>query len=233
MKTYAIISDLHGVLPEIQNNVDALLICGDICPLSFDRDYYMCDFWLKNDFTQYIKKLNCEKVIIIPGNHDFIFWYAYKKISTNSKVIQEYLFGNELNDKLTLLIDDYIIYDNKKIYGTPWCPELKNWAFYGFSAMLDNKFSLIPEDTNILLTHCPPKNEDSGIVLQKCKNQNRDFGCQELTNAISKLNIDYVFCGHIHSGNHNVTYLNNTEIYNVSILDEFYYETYKPLIYLI
>lgn len=234
MKKYIIISDLHGILPEINEQFDCLLICGDICPVQFDRDYYLCLSWLQNDFINYINNLNCEKVILIPGNHDFIFWHIYKNISENSKEIKEYIFNKTNCDKLDILIDDFIIYDNKKIYGTSWCPELKNWAFYGDEETLINKFNMIPKDTNILLTHCPPKVGNAGIVLQKCRNINRDFGCIELTNTLNKLNnLDFVFCGHIHSGEHSETHLNNIKIVNVSILDEFYRFKFNPTRYII
>lgn len=231
MKKYAIISDLHGIFPKIDEQFDCLLICGDICPVQFDRDYYLCLSWLQNDFINYINNLNCEKVIIIPGNHDFIFWNIYKNISLNSKEIQKYIFGDKLINKLNILIDDFIIYDNKKIYGTPWCPNLKYWVFYGTNEILTNKFNMIPDDVDILLTHCPPNIGNAGVVLQKCKNNNRNFGCNELSNALQNKNIKYVFCGHIHSGEHSETYLNNTKVVNVSILDEFYKEYYKPTIY--
>lgn len=39
----------------------------------------------------------------------------------------------------------------------------------------------------------------------------------------------YVFCGHLHTCKDKYLKLDNTEIYNVSILDNNYKEIYKPL----
>lgn len=45
-------------------------------------------------------------------------------------------------------------------------------------------FNQIPNDVDILLTHCPPKIDDYGRVLQVCWNYGKDFGCEELRNVI-------------------------------------------------
>lgn len=47
--------------------------------------------------------------------------------------------------------------------------------------------------------------------------------------AICRVKPRYVFCGHLHTCKDKYLKLDNTEIYNVSILDNEYKEIYKPL----
>ena len=51
MKVTAI-SDLHGNLINIENESDLILICGDISPLEFQRDYKKMTKWFFNDFYE-------------------------------------------------------------------------------------------------------------------------------------------------------------------------------------
>lgn len=54
-------------------------------------------------------------------------------------------------------------------------------------------------------------------------------GGKSLADAISRVQPRYVFCGHLHTCKDKYLKLDNTKIYNVSILDNDYKEIYKPL----
>ena len=54
-------------------------------------------------------------------------------------------------------------------------------------------------------------------------------GGKALADAICKIKPRYVFCGHLHTCKDKYLKLDDTEIYNVSILDNDYKEIYKPL----
>jgi Icc-related predicted phosphoesterase len=164
---------------------------------------------------------------MIWGNHDFV-----GERTMEEGVSQlEFIFGE--NSNIYILNDELKEIDGVKFYGTPWCPNLYNWAFYKPSLELTETFNKIPEDTNILLTHCPPRYGQQGIVLQEGWNQYRNFGCSELQEAIickfgNKEEDTYVFSGHIHSGNHDFEIMNNVYYRNVSIKDEEYHPIYNP-----
>jgi len=57
----------------------------------------------------------------------------------------------------TYLEDSSVTIEGYKIHGSPWTPEFCGWAF-----MLENekdmlkKWKMIPDDTDILITHGPP-----------------------------------------------------------------------------
>jgi hypothetical protein len=77
-----------------------------------------------------------------------------------------------------------------RIYGSPWTPEHGNWAFQYPRTGPNRWKGTIPEDTDILLTHGPPKHHlDLGHL-----------GCSSLLNEVhEKPPLLYVF-GHIHAG---------------------------------
>lgn len=157
MKVTAI-SDLHGNLIDIEP-CDLLLICGDISPLDFQRDYVQMTKWIFNEFQEWIMKIDCPTIILTPGNHDFWFEKIIKQSNT-------YLF-----DKLTILIDGeakvYNSTDDKwyKIYGTPWCKQCGPWAYMTSHAELAKKYEKIPKDVDILITHEASNLAEVGSIM--------------------------------------------------------------------
>ena len=95
---------------------------------------------------------------------------------------------------------------------------------------LENKFDNIPEDTDIILTHDTPMLGDLDLLPPSQWNPKTiHAGGKSLADAICRVQPRYVFCGHLHTCKDKYLKLDNTEIYNVSILDNNYKEIYKPL----
>lgn len=238
-------SDIHGNLPELPP-CDVVCLCGDIVPLMVQRNAIESIAWLSGPFQKWALNLPCEKVIMIWGNHDFIGERLMKYGATdggnitfpfgyNGSKQHDLIFQNDIDEKIVILCDAQYEYKGKVFYGTPWCPNLSSWAFYKDSEGLKDKFSHIPYETDVLLTHCPPKFGQQGVVLETNWNFGRNFGCQELQDAMEhafkfKKVPTYILSGHIHSGNHNM----ESDIYknfyyrNVSLLNENYEVAYKP-----
>lgn len=246
MKIVAI-SDIHGYLPKLQP-CDVVVMCGDILPLNIQRNYEASLAWLSGPFQSWALNLDCKKIVFIAGNHDFVFEQLYNehvhvmgRMATHSALqftperICSTLFqmDDEYDPKLIYLCDSPYIYQGVKFYGIPWCPNLRNWAFYGDSETLREKFNQIPSDFDVLLTHCPPKYGQQGVVLQTNWNFGTDFGCEELQEALVqktmlRSDVCWVLSGHIHSGNHNCEKHGPLIYRNVSIKDEDYNESYQP-----
>ena len=55
------------------------------------------------------------------------------------------------------------------------------------------------------------------------------IGNEQLRDAILEKKVHMNLHGHLHSANHEKELLGETEVYNVSLLDEDYIEAYKPL----
>ena len=179
------------------------------------------------------------------GNHDIVFQrlMAYKKEHCNISVDNEWLeeYAHEyipeylrFPDKLVYLQDSSYWFEDKLFYGSPWCPALSNWAFYKSSSDLINTFGKIPNKVDVLITHTPGSDVfDTGISTFSDGTQ-RHFGSKELSSVIfdsSDRQIGLWLCGHIHSGNHNVsTYNNGMKVVNVSLIDEDYKVAYEPFV---
>ena len=103
MKIVAL-SDLHGTLPTFVPECDVVVIAGDILPLNIQRKIDESICWLCNDFKDWANKLECQKVVFIAGNHDFVFEHFLENKFMNSAEIGEMIFGKN-NSKIVYLCD--------------------------------------------------------------------------------------------------------------------------------
>ena len=115
--------------------------------------------------------------------------------------------------------------DGIKIWGSPWQPEFCNWAFNlprnGWQ--LAEKWNFIPENIDILITHCPSFG-NLDIVIGREDN----LGCELLTERIKIVKPKIHIFGHIHSG-YGYKFDGVTHHFNASVLNERYEYTNKPL----
>jgi Icc-related predicted phosphoesterase len=234
-------SDLHGTLPEIKEKCDAVIVAGDIIPLDIQRDLVRSVVWFSTEFVNWCMKLDCEKVFVVAGNHDFFIEYIINDSVKNMECSKLYAdaYGDViinmklmLPDKIAFLHDSKYVFHDKVFYGTPWCPTLKNWAFYKSDEDLAEAFKKLPQDIDVLITHAPGyKINQTGISLEYGYTQ--DYGSSELTKAVLKRNVKYWVCGHVHSGNHELSNYQDTDmkVANVSYKDESYKPAFRPLIF--
>lgn len=217
MKKIIAISDLHGHLPTLPKG-DVLCICGDIFPLDIQTQILECDDWLNNVFIPWTIELPYKEIILLAGNHDFYF----------KEATPEYILSTFNHTKIIYLCDSWVTIYGIKFYGTPWCKQFGNWAFMEDNITLESKFKNIPEDVDFLLTHDAPYGT-SDICTQDIYWNNGDhIGSKPLRDAIIEKKPKYNLHGHLHSSNHDKEILNETKVYNVSLLDENYNLTYKP-----
>ena len=230
-------SDPHGILPNINEEFDLMFICGDICPVDNHYRNWQRE-WMETHFTEWVNNLPFKdawsKVIFIAGNHSLRL-ESCKREDIKSGIL------DKCNGRLVYLQNEYYEFDYwngveltiYKIFGTPYCKIFGNWAFMRPDDKLEKYFSQIPYDLDFLITHDPPNINDCGTILQQTKwsDGTKKAGNDILTDHILEKTPKYVFCGHIHSGNHNLEeYAEGCKIANVSLLNEFYNPIYKPLI---
>ncbi len=132
------ISDLHGDMPSLKGG-DLLIIAGDLTARDRLKQYQLFSEWLLDQ--EYSRK------IIVAGNHDVL-------LQKCSLIDLPYLDAEYLCDSGTE-------FEGLKIWGTPWTPYFDgvNPSCAAFMIrseyVLKDKFDLIPEDTDILVTHGP------------------------------------------------------------------------------
>ena len=219
-------SDLHGNLNQLDfRNCDLVIIAGDFSKTFGFKKWHIYEQmkWIKNKFIPFLSSYHNTKFVVIPGNHDLCFDL------NRTFVWQDLNWTIHWPENVSFLLDSYVEVNGLKIYGTPWVPIISyNWAFEGNHNVLLEKFRKIPENLDILITHTPPRILDFKLDYSE-QTKRGPFGSSELAQVIFEKKPKYVFCGHIHSGNHNLVEFEGSKIYNVSRLDENYEIAYKPL----
>ena len=219
-------SDLHGNLPSIEHSFDLLFICGDLCPGKSQLS------WLFTVFAEWVKALpfkdNFSKIILVPGNHDFVLdSISLSEIEDlNSKVGNRIVFLRHDIYEHEFAVSDGV--DSLKIFGTPYCSLFGNWAFMVDDDTLDRKFSQIPNDVDILLSHDSPDTNGLGFITEG-RYKTDTTGNKVLAKHIKRVKPKLFLSGHFHSGNHNLEEVNGTLMANVSYVNEFYKPTHSVL----
>lgn len=150
--------------------------------------------------------------VLIPGNHDFGMEtdFAYWKAECEKKNIH-------------LLNDSGITIQGVPIWGSPITPWFHSWAFNRWRGKdIKKHWDLIPENTEILITHGPPKD-----ILDMCVfpdgTDREGVGCDDLLTKILQIPaIKLHVFGHIHEARGH-TYKHGKTFVNASSLDQRYY----------
>ena len=174
-------------------------------------------------FGEWFKAQPHEHKCVISGNHDL----SFERSRANAL---NWLFnGGKVNEGFHYLQDNEVVVKvgdrNIKIYGSPHQPWFHNWAFnLPRGPQLEQVWSFIPEDTDILVTHSPP--EGYGDL---CDHGER-VGCEDLLARIKELPQLKLHCfGHIHEA-YGVYQLGNTVIANASSCNLDYDLVNKPIV---
>lgn len=178
------ISDLHGHYPQLEGG-DLLIVAGDLTARDTPEDHAQFGMWLMQQGKNY------KQAIVIAGNHDNF-----------CQIINEELKSLGLG----YLCDSGTEFEGLKIWGSPWTKRFpgmnpKCMAFtVETEEELAEKWALIPQDTDILVTHSPPhcifdQIEDyrSGEILNV-------GSLSLLMKATSLKNLKLFVFGHIHEG---------------------------------
>lgn len=208
MKIVAI-SDVHGkwntlTIPEC----DLLISAGDY---SFRGERHMVV-----DFHKWLSKQPARHVISVQGNHEL--W-----VESNWSEAKQLVLENA--PRIHFIYEGPLEIEGVKIWCCSITPFFCNWAWNRQRGEeIKKHWDRIPDDTQVLVTHGPPKGI-LDLVGPEGFNYNERVGCNDLFNKIQTLKqLRLHIFGHIHgaSGEQNfngVTYL------NASICDERYMST--------
>jgi Icc-related predicted phosphoesterase len=198
-------SDTHGFHESI--NIPA----GDILVYAGDLTHRGEIMEVKR-FNHFLGTLPHPVKIIIAGNHDFCF-------ESDSKASAAQLTNG------IYLQDTAVTIEGIRFYGSPWQPWFYDWAFnLQRGPEIREKWDLIPEDTDVLVTHGPPFSHGDRTA------RGEHVGCQDLLEAIERIKPKVHIFGHIHEG-YGLTRNENTLFINASICDEAYQPRNAPILY--
>lgn len=235
-----VMSDLHGKFPEIKKKFDLMFICGDVCPTRDTNLPYQVE-WLKTEYASWVASLpfrdEGSKVVMVAGNHDF----GLENMSPEDYSI---MIKNACNRLVVLRSEAYTYeYVKKgknvrsiKIFGTPYCKVFGKWAFMAPDDKLREEYSKCPDDADVIISHDSPTLCGLGMISEGWY-EGTQAGNVCLDELIDRVSPKFFFSGHIHSGNHNLMAYKSklnagrvTKMANVSLLDEHYVMTNKPLL---
>lgn len=202
------VSDIHnktrGMAPLPEG--DVLIVAGDMTGSGSLPAITDFSYWLSEQYFSH--------KLIIAGNHDWCFWnHKERSIEILSKAGGEYME------------DSAITINGIKFYGSPWQPEFCNWAFnLPRGKQLADKWKLIPDSTNVLITHGPPEG-----ILDTVVNGGH-AGCKDLAERVSFLwNLKLHVFGHIHHS-HGAMHQDGVQFVNASICTEGYEPTNAAIV---
>jgi predicted phosphohydrolase len=129
----------------------------------------------------WLKRLPHRRKVLVAGNHDWVF-------ARERNAALELL-----GPTIVYLEDEGVTLDGVTLWGSPWQPEYHAWAFnLERGAELAEKWALIPEGTDLLVTHCPPHGYgDRSTVPGR-------LGCEDLLRAVDRVQPALHLFGHIH-----------------------------------
>lgn len=165
------LSDTHDAFRGLQvPDGDLLLHAGDLSRKGLAQEVLATAEWLRS--------LPHRHKLVIAGNHDFCL---------------EQQDPRGLLRGLTYLQDESCEVEGLQVFGSPWSPAHGVWAFQAERGEpLEQKWQRIPEETQILITHGPPRGildrHVSGIPL----------GCQQLRERVESLKPRLHLFGHVH-----------------------------------
>lgn len=206
------ISDTHNCNEQIVVPYGDLLIhSGDATVTGTEAEV--------QSFTHWFTGLPHRHKIFVAGNHDWLF-------ERNNKKARELL-----GPAITYLQDSSTLIEGLKIYGSPWQPRFYDWAFNLMRGEeIAQKWKLIPNDIDILITHGPPHGILDAVPTEMGTSHE---GCEELRKRVDKIAAHgqlklHVF-GHIHSGYGTLEEF-GVRFVNASTCDEEYAPTQPPIV---
>lgn len=178
------ISDTHGYhgllkVPE----VDMVIHSGDI---SNPREVVLSEHECLNAI-EWLSSLDIPHKILIAGNHDIAI--ERRRVNAGDMAVKGiiYLENNSTN------------INGVKIWGSPITPSFGiGWAFNKKRDKLHEVWASIPEDTDVVITHGPPKGildhsySQIGSVYERC-------GCAALAKRVRIVQPKLCLFGHIHN----------------------------------
>jgi len=199
------ISDTHGQHELLNLSSGDMIIHADDVSGRGGKDEII-------SFLDWYSKLDFKYKIFIAGNHDFFFEKASKE-EVNAIIPSDIIYLN----------DSGITIEGIKIWGSPVQPWFFDWAFNRQRGTdIQKHWALIPDDTDILITHGPAQ----GMLDKTVRGES--VGCADLLHRINEVKPKFYIAGHIHEAYGRMK-MHGVEYINASVLSVKYQMTNPPI----
>lgn len=199
--TIACISDTHGQEEYLRiAETDILVHCGDFSNLGSVKEF--------ERFAAWLKKQPQKQIFISPGNHDGL---------TQEDPDQARAIIEGSRPGVRLMLHEAAEIDGKKWFFSPWTPEWAGWWWMLGREEIAAKWAEIPDDTEVLITHGPPK----GILDTVEREIGVNAGCADLYHRVGQLKqLRHHFYGHLHHSHGQIFVHNGVSFHNCAVLDD-------------
>lgn len=210
------ISDLHGEFPKLDGG-DLLIVAGDLTSNDTPKQLIQ--------FLEWIESQKYDRLIFIGGNHDNLLqeWCTTEQ-SDNMMSYDEF-------HKWEYICDSGTEFEGLKIWGSPWTktflginPHCKAFT-KDTDEELNEKWKLIPDDIDILITHSPPHGIFDTIYNRPFRKNPIPFeaGSVSLRNHVmGRINPKLHVFGHIHQWGGRMLDTCTTKFVNASLMNNDY-----------
>ncbi|MDN3596255.1 metallophosphatase domain-containing protein [Zunongwangia endophytica] len=191
------ISDTHNKHEALSiPDADVIVHCGDFTEAGSEKETL--------DFLEWLSAQPYQHKILIAGNHDFYLEKHQQEIS------------NIIPSNIIYLKDSGINIEGITFWGSPYTPSDVHWAFaLERGKMIKEKWDMVPEDTDILITHTPPYSiHDENIEY-------KNIGCEELLKKVVDIKPKFHLFGHVHD-DFGSKKIGPTTFINSSVMDSKY-----------
>ena len=217
-------SDSHSLQNEIPKQwlkeADAICHSGDICLKGTHQEAVA--------FMKWFSELPYEHKLFTVGNHDICFDPTHRRYKYFKEDFDR-VYPEKIDDIREIIPDNIMLLDNSgieieglKFWGYPQTPEFCSWAFNIPRGEAMTEFTgQIPLDTDILLTHGPPR----GILDMTMRGEY--VGCEQLLERIKEVKPLVHSFGHIHEARGKVVD-GDTLFLNSSVVNLNYFVVNQP-----
>jgi len=194
---------------------DLLIHAGDLTGRGSLNAIQQVIAWLESKFEEYPMG-----VVVIAGNHDLSLDIDHSEYYMPARGYMEHA-------KFHYLMNSGIQLENGiKIWGSPATPAFCGWAFNREGNEIEKDWNLIPDDTNILITHGPA----FGTLDKSYPPLSESLGCPRLVKHLKRLHdLKLHVFGHIHGG-YGIEKEFHYYAVNASVLNEQYKLVNNPIV---
>jgi Icc-related predicted phosphoesterase len=174
--------------------------------------------WEVQRALDWLQSLGFEHTVFVAGNHD--------KVTQDMPGLTRIMARDR---GLTWLQDSGVEIEGIKIWGSAWTPTFFNWFWMAERGPeIAAKWAIIPDDTQLLITHGPPRGHGDFSSYG-----NVNVGCEDLLARVENLEALKLHAyGHIHGsyGWEQEAGYQGPIFVNASTVDENYIPAHKPIV---
>lgn len=216
------LSDSHNQLHKVKvPEGDVLVHAGDATNMGTVQELAR--------FYADLAALPHKRKVVIAGNHERLF--------DRDPGLARSLVPKDVD----YLQDSGVVIDGVKFWGSPWTPAYSSgWAFQlGGLADSERVWGLIPDGTDVLVTHGPPHRilDEVPVMLgslweerEDARKFSRFTGCPWLLDRVLRVKPKLHVFGHIHSAR-GEKFFEGTHFVNAAICDEGYVPNGEPVVH--